>query len=62
MDLLDIVQELRNEDDEELIIQCNVFDDEKQEDDEEFAALNPTGIDITNPQEVFNTLYQKVFK
>lgn len=62
MNLLDIIEDLRNEDDEDLIIQCNVFDDEKQEDDEELAALNPAGIDISNPQEVFNALYEKVFK
>ena len=60
MNLLDVIEDLRNEDDEDLIIQCNVFDDEKQEDDEDLALLNPAGVDISNPQEVFNALYQKV--
>ena len=60
LNLLDIIEDLRNEDDEDLIIQCNVFDDEKQEDDEDLAALKPSGIDITNTQEVFNALYEKV--
>ena len=55
-----MIEDLRNEDDEDLIIQCNVFDDEKQEDDEDLALLNPAGVDISNPQEVFNALYQKV--
>ena len=58
---MDVIEDLRNEDDEDLIIQCNVFDDEKQEDDEDLEALNPAGVDISNPQEVFNALYQKVF-
>ena len=60
LNLLDIIEDLRNEDDEDLIIQCNVFDDEKQEDDEDLAALKPSGIDISNTQEVFNALYEKV--
>ena len=60
LNLLDIIEDLRNEDDDDLIIQCNVFDDEKQEDDEDLAALKPSGIDITNTQEVFNALYEKV--
>ena len=60
LNLLDVIEDLRNEDDEDLIIQCNVFDDEKQEDDEDLALLNPAGVDISNPQEVFNALYQKV--
>ena len=57
---MDIIEDLRNEDDDDLIIQCNVFDDEKQEDDEDMAALNPAGIDISNTQDVFNALYEKV--
>ena len=57
---MDIIENLRNEDDKDLIIQCNVFEVEKQEDDEDTAALNPAGIDISNTQDVFNALYGKV--
>ena len=57
---MDLINNLRNEDDEDLIIQCDVFDDEKQSDDEELAALNPACVDINDHKEVFNALYQKV--
>ncbi|KAL3878299.1 hypothetical protein ACJMK2_030663 [Sinanodonta woodiana] len=61
LNILDILEELRNEDDEDLLIQCNVFDDEKLADEEALAFLNPTGIDINNHQEIFNSIYQRVF-
>ncbi|XP_053399778.1 inverted formin-2-like isoform X2 [Mercenaria mercenaria] len=61
LNLLDVIDELRNEDDEDLVIQCNVFDDEKQEDDEAFAALNPDGVDINDHNAIFNALYEKVY-
>lgn len=60
MNILDLINNLRNEDDEDLIIQCDVFDDEKQSDDEELAVLNPACVDINDHKEVFNALYHKV--
>ena len=60
LNILDIIDDLRNEDDEDLIIQCNVFDDEKQEDDEALNLLSPDGVDINDHHAVFNALYQKV--
>lgn len=60
MNILDLINNLRNEDDEDLIIQCDVFDEEKQSDDEEMAALNPACVDINDHKEVFNALYHKV--
>lgn len=62
MNLLDIIDELRAEDDEDLVVQCNVFDDEKQADDESFDALNPVGVDINDHNAVFNALFEKVNK
>ncbi|KAJ8298508.1 hypothetical protein KUTeg_025039 [Tegillarca granosa] len=61
LNLLDLINNLRNEDDEDLIIQCDVFDDEKQSDDDEFALQNATGLDINDHKEVFNVLFQKVY-
>ena len=58
--MLDIIDDLRNEEDEELIIQCNVFDDEKQDDDDSLNALSPIGVDINDHHAVFDALYQKV--
>eukprot|EP00105_Crassostrea_gigas_P020124 XP_011438826.1 PREDICTED: inverted formin-2 [Crassostrea gigas] len=61
LNILDLINNLRNEDDEDLIIQCDVFDEEKQSDDEEMAALNPACVDINDHKEVFNALYHKVY-
>ncbi|XP_062592916.1 inverted formin-2-like, partial [Saccostrea cucullata] len=61
LNILDMINNLRNEDDEDLIIQCDVFDDEKESDDEELAALNPACVDINDHKEVFNALYHKVY-
>ncbi|XP_061190247.1 inverted formin-2-like [Saccostrea echinata] len=61
LNLLDVVNDMRNEDDEKTIIQCDVFDDEKASDDEAMATLNPAVIDINNIREVFNALYHKVY-
>ncbi|KAK3594658.1 hypothetical protein CHS0354_003581 [Potamilus streckersoni] len=61
LNILDILEELRNEDDEDLLIQCNVFDDEKLADEEALTLLNPTGVDINNHQEIFSAIYQRVY-
>ncbi|KAL5011361.1 hypothetical protein ScPMuIL_009912 [Solemya velum] len=61
LNLLDIINTLRNEDDDDLIIQCDVFDDEKQADDDIQASLNPNGLNINNHEDVFTALYQKVY-
>jgi hypothetical protein len=58
--LIDIIHNLRDEDDEDLQIQCDVFEDEKHEDDEELAEHTPEGIDITDHQKLFTAVFQKV--
>ena len=60
MNLTDIIHNLRDEDDEDLQIQCDVFEDEKHEDDEELAEHTPEGVDITDHQKVFTAIFQKV--
>lgn len=59
--ILDLVADLRNIDDEKVIIQCDVFDDEKQSDDDEIVKLNPGCVDINNHREVFNAVFHKVY-
>lgn len=58
--ILDLVADLRNIDDEKVIIQCEVFDDEKQSDDDEIVKLTPGCVDINNHREVFNAVFHKV--
>ncbi|XP_064607784.1 inverted formin-2-like isoform X2 [Liolophura sinensis] len=61
LDLLDLIVDMRNEDDDDLNIQCDVFEEEKQCDDDTFASTHSSGIDITNHQDVFNAIFQKVY-
>lgn len=49
----------REEEDEDLIIQCEAFEDAMAEDEEELMKLYG-GIDMSNHQEVFITLFNKV--
>ncbi|XP_056003577.1 inverted formin-2-like [Ostrea edulis] len=61
LNILDLINDLRNEDDDDLIIQCDVFDEEKQSDDEEMTILYPSCVDINDHKEVFNAIYHKVY-
>lgn len=60
LNLLDIIHSLRNEDDEDLIIQCDVFDDEKTADDEALSAEMNLDVDVTNHRALFDAVFQKV--
>lgn len=60
MNLLDLIHKLRDEDDEDLQIQCDVFEDEKHEDDEELSESTPEGLDITDHLKIFTAIFQKV--
>ena len=59
LNLLDLVDRFRDSEDEELLIQCDVFFDEKQNDDDELGLENQM-IDINSHQQVFNAVFQKV--
>ncbi|XP_071086778.1 inverted formin-2-like isoform X2 [Haliotis cracherodii] len=61
LNLLDLVHAMRDIDDDDLNIQCDVFDDEKHDDDEELAAMTSAALDISNPEEVFKVVLQKVY-
>ncbi|KAF4083879.1 hypothetical protein AMELA_G00122420 [Ameiurus melas] len=59
LQLLDLLSKLREEEDEDLIIQCEAFEEAMAEDEEELLRLYG-GIDMSNHQEVFITLFNKV--
>ncbi|XP_061468275.1 inverted formin-2 isoform X2 [Rhineura floridana] len=59
LQLLDILTKLRDIEDEDLLIQCETFEEAKSEDDEELLRLCD-GIDMSNHQEVFSSLFNKV--
>ena len=60
LNFTDIIHSLRDEDDEDLRIQCDVFEDEKHEDEEELAEITPDNVDITDHQKLFTAIFQKV--
>ncbi|XP_053365519.1 inverted formin-2 isoform X1 [Clarias gariepinus] len=59
LQLLDLLPKLREAEDEDLIIQCEAFEEAMAEDEEELLRLYG-GIDMSNHQEVFITLFNKV--
>ncbi|KAM9148388.1 inverted formin-2 isoform 1-T1 [Pangshura tecta] len=59
LQLLDILNKLRDIEDEDLFIQCETFEESKAEDDEELLKICD-GIDMNNHQEVFSCLFNKV--
>ncbi|KAK1894378.1 Inverted formin-2 [Dissostichus eleginoides] len=59
LQLLDILPKLREEEDEELIIQWEVFEEAMAEDEEELLRVYG-GIDMSDHLEVFTTLFNKV--
>ncbi|XP_012943896.1 protein diaphanous homolog 2, partial [Aplysia californica] len=61
LNLLDIIPDLRNLNDKELDIQCDVFDDFKHDDDEELAASFTESVDVTNHKELFDVIFEKVY-
>lgn len=58
--MLDIIPNLRNDNDKELDIQCDVFDDFKHDDDEELAATISENVDISNHRDLFDVIFSKV--
>ncbi|XP_039518877.1 inverted formin-2 isoform X3 [Pimephales promelas] len=59
LQLLQLLPKLREEDDEDLIIQCEAFEEAMAEDEDELLRLYG-GIDMSNHQEVFTALFNKV--
>lgn len=61
LNLLDIIPILRNENDKDLDIQCDVFEEFKHEDDEEMAATFSGNVDIGNHRQLFDVIFSKVY-
>ncbi|XP_035529543.1 inverted formin-2 isoform X3 [Morone saxatilis] len=59
LQLLDVLPKLREQEDEDLIIQCEAFEEAMAEDEEELLRVYG-GIDMSNHLEVFTTLFNKV--
>nr|XP_033807613.1 inverted formin-2 isoform X2 [Geotrypetes seraphini] len=59
LQLLDLLNKLRDLEDDDLLIQGIVFEEAKSEDDEELLKISD-GIDMSNHREVFSALFNKV--
>uniref|UniRef100_A0AAY5K420 Inverted formin, FH2 and WH2 domain containing n=1 Tax=Esox lucius TaxID=8010 RepID=A0AAY5K420_ESOLU len=59
LQLLDILPKLRDEEDEDLTVQCETFEEAMAEDEDELLRLYG-GIDMSSHQAVFSTLFNKV--
>ncbi|XP_067310965.1 inverted formin-2 isoform X2 [Pseudorasbora parva] len=59
LQLLQLLPKLREEDDEDLIIQCEAFEEAMAEDEDELLRLYG-GVDMSDHQEVFMSLFNKV--
>uniref|UniRef100_A0A7M4FH84 Inverted formin 2 n=1 Tax=Crocodylus porosus TaxID=8502 RepID=A0A7M4FH84_CROPO len=59
LQLLDMLNKLRDIEEDDLLIQCETFEEAKTEDDEELLKISD-GIDMNNHHEVFTSLFNKV--
>ncbi|XP_076129169.1 inverted formin-2-like isoform X2 [Alosa pseudoharengus] len=59
LQILDVLPKLREQEDEDLLIQCEAFEETMAEDDEELQRVFG-GIDMSNHQEVFSALFTQV--
>jgi len=64
LDLLRVIEKLRDTDDEELQVQYDVFLDEKAEDEELLQNDVPAdvNVDLSDPRQVFDAIYCKVIR
>ena len=60
LNLLEVLNTLRDIDDEPLQLQCDVYYEEEHEDNELLAEDVAEGLDITSHNDVFNALFNKV--
>ena len=58
--MLEVLNTLRDIDDEPLQLQCDVYYEEEHEDNELLSEDVAVGLDITSHNDVFNALYNKV--
>ncbi|KAG5846930.1 hypothetical protein ANANG_G00120180 [Anguilla anguilla] len=59
LQLLDILPKLREQEEEDLVIQCEAFEETMAEDEEELQRIYG-GIDMSSHQEVFSAVFTKV--
>ncbi|KAK6172320.1 hypothetical protein SNE40_016004 [Patella caerulea] len=59
LNILDVIQGLREIEDEDLRVQLDVFDEELNADAEALSEQNTSSVDISNPRDLFMALHNK---
>lgn len=57
---MDTIGALRCEDDEDLLVQCDVFEEELHADTDALEEMNSGNVNLNDPQSVFSAVYKKV--
>ncbi len=60
LNLLEVLNTLRDVEDESLQLQCDVYYEEEHEDNEQLSEDISDGLDITSHNDVFTALFNKV--
>ena len=60
LNLLEVLNTLRDVDEESLQVQCDVYYEEEHEDNEQLSEDVADGLDITSHADVFHALFNKV--
>ena len=60
LNLLDVLSTLGDNDDEDLQIQCDVFFEEKEDDEKEMNENNPSSVNLDDPKRLFDAIFQRV--
>lgn len=60
LNLLDTITSLRCEDDEDLLVQCDVFEEELHADVEALEEMRSTSVNLNDHQSVFNAVIKRV--
>ena len=58
--MLDVIDKFREVDDADLQIQCDVFYDEKLNDEEELTTASD-GLDLSSHTDLFTAIYNRVY-
>ena len=60
LNILETIQSLRADDDDELNVQCDVFEEELNADSDAMESMNDGKVNLNDHMSVFNAIYKRV--
>ena len=60
LNILETIQSLRVDDDDELNVQCDVFEEELNADSDAMESMNDGKVNLNDHMSVFNAIYKRV--